>query len=245
MSQKVLFYQEDRPKTADGLWMHKDSDGNMKLDYVGNNTVYPVLSAGGVSEVVVSENSEYEFDATKNYSTGDVVIKDGKLYEFTSNHSAGEWDATEVSETDLLSLVTAGGSGSGSTSDAYKPYLKITPSSEWEDADPDEGLTFTSAADAAQSLGINEQDFLKLCSSQMPMIVDTGVVCMTLGTYAEALEDDDLGYIVSFSKYTGISGDTLSILAFKDSSEANDSTKQYFVSFYSEDSGGSIGGGPK
>ena len=52
MSQKVLFYQEDRPKTADGLWMHKDSDGNMKIDYVGNNMVYPVTScenSGGTS----------------------------------------------------------------------------------------------------------------------------------------------------------------------------------------------------
>lgn len=169
MSQKVLFYQEDRPKTADGLWMHKDSDGNMKLDYVGNNSVYPI---GYVSSEA----------------------------------------------------------GGGSASDGYKPYLKINPSSEYETAPPF-GLTFTSAADAAQSLGISEQDFLKICSAQMPMLVDINGGLLKLSVYEEDSGEQDFGYVISDSEYVGDLAN-LYIYAFKESSEADDSTKQYKVFLY-------------
>ena len=36
------------------------------------------------------------FDATKNYSIGDVVLYDGLLYRFTSVHAAGAWNSSHV-----------------------------------------------------------------------------------------------------------------------------------------------------
>lgn len=178
MSQKVLFYQEDRPKTADGLWMHKDSDGNMKLDYVGNNSVYPL---GYI-------NSE---------------------------------------------------AGGGSASDGYKAYIKINPSSAWKNAGSD-GLIFTSAAEAAQTLGISEHDFLKFCSAQMPMAVSVAAGVFVggdaiLSAHTENVEVEGEGYIISLSSYEGKTNESsprswsLIINAAKKSSEADDSTKRYFV----------------
>lgn len=222
--QKILFYQKRKPKTADGLWMHKDANGSMRVDYIGNNKVYPVISGSSdsVPSTIISEDSEYEFDATKNYSTGDVVVKDGKLYEFTSNHSAGDWDATETSETDMLSVVMEG-KGSSPSGVEYKPYIKINPSSEYQTATPF-GLTFTSAADAAQSLGISEQDFLKLCSAQMPMSVGIaeGVfdeTFLVLTDYAEDYDEEGLGHVIGMSEYQGETAENhrkcyLSITAF-------------------------------
>lgn len=47
--------------------------------------------AGEINDVVASD-----FDSTANYSIGDYVIKEGALYRFTSAHSAGAWDAGDV-----------------------------------------------------------------------------------------------------------------------------------------------------
>lgn len=108
--QKILFYQTRKPKTADGLWMHKDADGNMKLDYVSNGRVKPLGYM----------NSE------------------------------------------------AGGSASG----GYKNYIKINPSAElWSAAA--NGLHFSTAAAAAQALGVSEEDFRKIYSDQFPNSLGT------------------------------------------------------------------------
>lgn len=47
--------------------------------------------AGEINDVVASD-----FDATANYAKGDYTIKEGVLYRFTSAHSAGAWDANDV-----------------------------------------------------------------------------------------------------------------------------------------------------
>ncbi len=49
-----------------------------------------------------------EFDDTKNYESGAVVVYDDKLYEFTTDHTAGAWDETEVKETDVLTVIITG-----------------------------------------------------------------------------------------------------------------------------------------
>ena len=38
------------------------------------------------------------FDTAKAYAVGDCVIKDAKLYRFTSAHESGEWNASQVEE---------------------------------------------------------------------------------------------------------------------------------------------------
>ena len=42
------------------------------------------------------------FDEITAYNAGDAVIYDGALYVFTVNHAAGAWDATEVTQIDIL-----------------------------------------------------------------------------------------------------------------------------------------------
>lgn len=49
-----------------------------------------------------------EFDAAQAYEIGDVVMKDGALYQFKAAHTAGDpWDAAEVDEVDVVSLIAA------------------------------------------------------------------------------------------------------------------------------------------
>lgn len=45
------------------------------------------------------------FDDSTEYSTGDVVQYNGGLYQFTSGHTPGAWDAGEVTLIDVLDLL--------------------------------------------------------------------------------------------------------------------------------------------
>ena len=47
------------------------------------------------------------FSVERNYSTGDIVIYENKVYVFTSNKSAGAWDSTKVTETTIGAICTA------------------------------------------------------------------------------------------------------------------------------------------
>ena len=67
--------------------------------------------SGDVSQIIASE--ENNFDSTKAYSAGDVVVKDGVLYQFTDDHAAGEWNASDVEETNILTLLDTSGGVSG------------------------------------------------------------------------------------------------------------------------------------
>lgn len=83
-----------------------------------NNGRFTSISAGVVQEIgssetsVMSQNavcnstglSEYPlFSKSTGYSIGDIVVKEGKLYEFTLNHFPGEWNNTEVEDISLKS----------------------------------------------------------------------------------------------------------------------------------------------
>ena len=59
-----------------------------------------VMSQKTVSDLIGL--SEYPtFSEGKDYAVGDVVNKDGKLYEFTAEHAAGTWLGTDVEETSV------------------------------------------------------------------------------------------------------------------------------------------------
>lgn len=45
------------------------------------------------------------FSTAKAYSTGDVVIYEGALYKFNTDHTAGAWDSSEVDETTVEELI--------------------------------------------------------------------------------------------------------------------------------------------
>lgn len=76
-----------------------------------NNGRFTSISAGVVQEIGSSETSvmsqnavcnvtglnEYPlFSESKDYNIGDIVVKDGKLYEFTLPHTSGVWVGTDV-----------------------------------------------------------------------------------------------------------------------------------------------------
>lgn len=46
-----------------------------------------------------------EFLATENYTTGDLVTKDGVLYKFIADHDAGAWDDSETDEVTVEGLI--------------------------------------------------------------------------------------------------------------------------------------------
>lgn len=53
---------------------------------------------------MITENA---FDTATAYSIGDIVSYEDGLYKFKSAHVAGAWDANEVDEIDVLSLVSS------------------------------------------------------------------------------------------------------------------------------------------
>lgn len=48
------------------------------------------------------ENLAEPFSTSENYSIGDYVIYNGVLYKFTSNHTAGAWNASDVTQTTAM-----------------------------------------------------------------------------------------------------------------------------------------------
>ena len=62
------------------------------------------------------------FDNTVDYSAGDIVVYDKKLYKFTVDHTAGDWNNLEVSQTtveELLSGKVDAVSGKGLSTNDY------------------------------------------------------------------------------------------------------------------------------
>ena len=43
-------------------------------------------------------NIAEQFSTSKAYSKGDIVLYDGNLYEFTTAHSVGSWNNSQVSQ---------------------------------------------------------------------------------------------------------------------------------------------------
>lgn len=53
----------------------------------------------------VSDMISDEFDSTKSYSIGDVVVYQGVLYKFISAHTAGAWAPADVQATTVAELI--------------------------------------------------------------------------------------------------------------------------------------------
>ena len=70
------------------------------------------------------------FLTTANYSAGDLVLYDGKLYVFTSNHSAGAWDDSDVATYDNLTELDVAriiaGSENAQKATAYVDTISIS-----------------------------------------------------------------------------------------------------------------------
>lgn len=70
------------------------------LPHLKNKTVVIKVGGKNLEEMVGGASSKMigvkDFDSTKNYKAGDMVMYDGLLYKFTEDHDAGEWDASQV-----------------------------------------------------------------------------------------------------------------------------------------------------
>lgn len=65
-----------------------------------------VVDPNNYSELAEIDNFE-EYSETTNYATGDIVRHNGKLYYFTANKDAGEWDSSKVERTTIFDLLTS------------------------------------------------------------------------------------------------------------------------------------------
>lgn len=75
---------------------------------VDTGSILPTILKGlvnGVADTLLEVDDFEEFDATTPYSQGDVVRYDGKLYEFTTDHT-GEWNEDDVEQTNVFTLLT-------------------------------------------------------------------------------------------------------------------------------------------
>ena len=77
---------------------------NVKFDVLGN-----FVDVAGLESAIdaVAAMITGTFDDETAYSVGDVVVYDGGLYKFTSDHAAGNWDATDVTSTTVITLLNA------------------------------------------------------------------------------------------------------------------------------------------
>ena len=67
-----------------------------------NNTLYDL------EDTTNRKNIAPIFDSNTNYTKGDIVLyeTDGKLYEFTTTHSAGAWNSAHVTQININDRVT-------------------------------------------------------------------------------------------------------------------------------------------
>lgn len=74
---------------------------------VDTGSTLPAILNGIIDKMgEAAEIDDFEdFDETTAYQTGNVVRYGGKLYKFTANKDAGEWDATKVERTNVFSLL--------------------------------------------------------------------------------------------------------------------------------------------
>lgn len=80
------------------------STPDMKYDVIGSFVDVDSIEAAiqAVSDMIAGD-----FDDATAYSTGDIVVYDGGLYKFTSDHAAGDWDSSDVSATTVDALIAA------------------------------------------------------------------------------------------------------------------------------------------
>lgn len=81
---------------------------------IGNNFTTMNNSIAILNETIndTQGNIADEFDNSKNYDVGDILIYDKKLYKCKSFHSAGDWNPLDFEETSISQLLEEAQSGS-------------------------------------------------------------------------------------------------------------------------------------
>ena len=89
-----LLYQFDTDHT--GVW---------SLDDVTHVKLFPLIPTieSSVNRRLIKWNVANDFDQYTNYSVGDYVLYEDYLYRFTSNHTAGAWNASHATRVSVTS----------------------------------------------------------------------------------------------------------------------------------------------
>ena len=80
-----------------------------------NNTINIINETVNETQNVIAE----EFDVSKSYNVGDILMYDKKLYKCISPHSAGEWNPLNFEETTVSQLIEEA-QGGGSVIGTYE-----------------------------------------------------------------------------------------------------------------------------
>ena len=71
-----------------------------------SGTSYNCKDAAARAAIAAMQDSvATAFDDVTAYSVGDYVIYEDQLYQYTSAHAAGSWDADEVTTADIISIL--------------------------------------------------------------------------------------------------------------------------------------------
>ena len=69
-----------------------------KLEYKADANQTNILS---VQDMIC----DTEFSTSTAYAVGDIVTYENGLYEFTSAHSAGDWDSADVTQINVVGII--------------------------------------------------------------------------------------------------------------------------------------------
>ena len=101
----VYTLSEDTTVDGSKTYYEAVTSVNMKYDVIGEFVDVEALETAiqNVSDMITGE-----FDETLDYAAQDVVVYEGKLYQFKDAHTAGDpWDADNVDEKTVIELISA------------------------------------------------------------------------------------------------------------------------------------------
>lgn len=77
-------------------------DLNNRIDELEKNS-----GGGGSADSAKRSDIATEFSTETNYTAGNFVYYEGKLYQFNADHSAGAWDPTDVVEANVTDQIVS------------------------------------------------------------------------------------------------------------------------------------------
>lgn len=80
-------------------------DLNNRIDELEKNS-----GGGGSADSAKRSDIATEFSTETNYTAGNFVYYEGKLYQFNADHSAGAWDPTDVVESNVTDQIVSNAS---------------------------------------------------------------------------------------------------------------------------------------
>lgn len=102
---------------------------------MGNKTLHSVTFPG-LSDKYIAPEMAPEFSTSTAYAVGDYVTYQGSLYKFTSAHSVGSWNSTEVTLVELAEEVT---DLKSALNYGYTPYSAVANGSFSAAGGPNDG----------------------------------------------------------------------------------------------------------